>query len=223
MMEKFFDAVRVRFGALSQSQVDGFNTLLRETEGMGFIPRAYVLATAWHETARTMQPIAEYGRGRGKPYGKADETGKAPYGRGFVQITWRDNYAKADRKLGLGGALSKDYDLAMRPDTAAKIIARGMTEGWFTGKKLADYTSYRDMRRIVNGTDKAITIAGYAEAFEGALRAAAAQKPVQPLPPPKVQTPPPAPESQPATPPAAPRGLLRALLDLLLAMFTRKG
>lgn len=46
---------------------------------------------------------------------------------------------------------------------------RGCTEGWFTGKKLADYSDYVNMRRVVNGTDRAEMIAGYAETFEAAL------------------------------------------------------
>jgi hypothetical protein len=45
----------------------------------------------------------------------------------------------------------------------------------FTGKNLADYIrpgsiDYRNARRIVNGTDKANRIAGYAKKFEEALR-----------------------------------------------------
>ena len=52
------------------------------------LPEAgYVLATAFHETAETMQPIAEYGHGKGHPYGAVDQTGKAPYGRRFVRLT----------------------------------------------------------------------------------------------------------------------------------------
>jgi hypothetical protein len=35
-----------------------------------------------------MQPIEEYGKGRGMPYGKPDPTtGQVYYGRGFVQLT----------------------------------------------------------------------------------------------------------------------------------------
>jgi predicted chitinase len=218
-MQEFFASVRTQFGPLSQPQVDGFNALLSETLGMKTPHRAYVLATAWHETARKMQPIAEIGKGKGKPYGKPDSTGKAPYGRGYVQLTWRDNYAKADQKLGLGGALAKDYDLAMRADIAAKVIVRGMAEGWFTGKKLDDYTGYVGMRHIVNGTDRANMIAGYAEKFETALRAAATATDarITPTPPPGTAPNPPAPQAQ------QPRGLLQALLALLAALFTKKG
>ena len=51
-----------------------------------------------------------------------------------------------------------------------------MRDGDFTGKDLADYIDedncdYVEARRIVNGTDRAEQIAGYAEKFEAALRA----------------------------------------------------
>jgi hypothetical protein len=36
---------------------------------------------------------------------------------------------------------------------------------------MADFVDYAAMRQVVNGTDKAALIAGYAEKFEAALRA----------------------------------------------------
>lgn len=59
----------------------------------------------------------------------------------------------------------------MRPDIAAAITVRGMEEGWFTGKKLSDFATYKDMRQIINGKDKDVKIAGYANTFERALLA----------------------------------------------------
>lgn len=60
--EAFLAAVRVDLfgGAIDQTQVDGINSVL-EAWPEGTDPRfvAYGLATAYHETARTMQPIAE--------------------------------------------------------------------------------------------------------------------------------------------------------------------
>lgn len=125
----FYSRVRAKpFGRpLTQSKVDGCNVLLDATEALPLQHRAYVLATAYHETAGTMQPIAEYGKGKGHPYGIVDKTGKAPYGRGYDQFTWAPNYLKADTELGLGGALAKNYDLALQASIAAKIIVRGMT------------------------------------------------------------------------------------------------
>jgi len=50
----------------------------------------------------------------------------------------------------------------------------GMTEGWFTGRKLGDFFSATmerpvQARTIINGTDKAETIAGYYRIFKNAL------------------------------------------------------
>lgn len=168
----FFAVWREKFGPLSQKEVDSINALFGQMEGWTDKRWwAYVLATAWHETAGTMEPIAEYGKGKGKSYGAQDAyTGQRYYGRGFVQITWKDNYAKLGDLLGLD--LLNYPDIAMETTPAAEIMCEGMRRGLFTGKSLADYfdTDTDDpvnARRIVNGTDKAKTIAGYyAKALE---------------------------------------------------------
>lgn len=179
----FFDRVRAKpfGGSLTQKQVEGLTAKLDAAAKYGVTDvrhLAYCLATSFHETARTMQPVAEYGRGKGREYGKPGRNGgQIAYGRGDVQLTWDDNYERADRELGLNGALLKNFDLALKPDIAAAIMFRGMAEGWFTGKKLGDYFSgTKDdpvgARRIINGTDKASTIAGYHRDFLAALKAA---------------------------------------------------
>ena len=178
----FFNHVRSKLfgGALTQGQVDGINALLDATLAEPLTHRAYLLATAFHETARTMQPIREYGRGRGRKYGEpGPHGGQVGYGRGYVQLTWPENYARADKELDLGGALTADYDRALEPKLAAAILVRGCTEGWFTGKSLSDYLpgDYVNARRVVNGTDAAHQIARYAETFEEALRLA--EKPAE--------------------------------------------
>jgi hypothetical protein len=168
----FFEQVRTTLfgGSLSQAQVDGLNALLAAWVVGDKQQLAYLLATAFHETARTMQPIMEMGGDaylRAKPYW--------PFvGRGYVQLTWATGYKNADAKLGLGGKLIANPDMAMQPDIAAKIIVRGMASGWFTGKKLSDFISngnadYVGARSIVNGSDRAVLIAGYAAQFEIAL------------------------------------------------------
>ena len=170
---EFYNTLRARVygGSLSQKQVDGIEALLAATEGLPITYRSYLMATALHETAHTMQPIAEYGKGKGRPYGAKGKHGQAQYGRGYVQLTWDANYEKADKALGLKGALLKDFNLAMQPTIAAKILVRGCVEGWFTGKKLGDYlpADYVGARRVVNGTDRAAQIADYARGFEAAL------------------------------------------------------
>src|SRR5690625_2620218 len=172
-MKEFFDKVRGSLfgGSLSQTQVDGLNRILDESKNLSTKHRAYILATAYHETDKTMTPLREYGRGRGRVYGVVDESGKAPYGRGYVQLTWRENYVRADERLGLDGALAQDYDVALDAEVAAKILVRGMSEGWFNKYKLSDFNTYLDMRRVVNGTDRAALIAEHARKFEDALLA----------------------------------------------------
>lgn len=168
----FFAAAKAVTGGLTQGQVDGFNSILKAIPEWPVSWAAYALATAYHETAATMQPIAEYGRGKGRKYGAPGRNkGQVAYGRGYVQLTWDDNYERADREIGAAGKLVENYDLALQPDTAADIMREGMSEGWFTGKALKDYLpgDYVNARRIINGTDKAQTIAGYAVKFEKAL------------------------------------------------------
>ena len=145
---------------------------------------AYILATTYHETAATMQPIEEYGKGAGRPYGEPDpETGQVYDGRGYVQLTWKDNYQKAQDEVVDFRTMKHDVPLVMQPDlamtqwVAAQVAINGMAEGWFTGKKLSDYltdtmTDYVNARRIINGTDKAQTIAAYAIEVEDALHLA---------------------------------------------------
>lgn len=188
--KRFFDNVRSRFGALSQAQVDGYNAILDVWEARGLTDLrwlAYILATAWHETAFTMQPVREYGRGNGRPYGVRDAaTGQTYYGRGYVQITWKANYEKLGRRLGLD--LVSNPDRALDPTIAARILVIGMQEGMFTGRRLSDYfaggaAAWVTARRIVNGLDKADAIAGYARKYHDALTAAevaVAPAPVRP-------------------------------------------
>lgn len=181
--KKFFDSVRKSLfqGSLKTSQVEGLNTLLDATGGLPIKHRAYILATAYHETARTMQAITEYG---GKTYFDKYDTGKLAKdlgntpekdgdgfkyrGRGFVMITGYANYKKAGEKLNIN--LVDNPDLALDTKIAATILVRGSTEAWFTKYKVSDFSDYINMRRVINGLDRASTIAGYAVAFEEALK-----------------------------------------------------
>lgn len=180
----FFDSVRDSLfaGDLAQTQVDGLNAILDHAEDEGTDDRhlAYILATTFHETAQTMQPIEEYGKGAGKSYGNVDpETGQAYYGRGYVQLTWRENYQKQDDKLGLHGTLVRNADLALEPGTALNVLFGGMYDGDFTGVGLpefitctdpnSDTTDFYNARKIVNGLDCADQIEGYAKKFANAI------------------------------------------------------
>ena len=222
-MKAFFDSLRDSFGPLKQNQVAGIELLLQATDKLPIRHRAYILGTAWHETGPAssnlhMTPRREiWGptAAQTRYEGRADlgntqaGDGKRYMGRGYVQITGRANYHRASNIVGKD--LVANPDLALDPSIAARIIVHGMTVGWFTGRKMGDYDSYVSMRRVVNGTDKAELIAGYAEKFEDALKALP-QKPVAPVPPAPAPIPPPEPESPPAPLPDAGRGIAAVII-----------
>ncbi|GAA5629846.1 hypothetical protein Acal02_00443 [Acinetobacter calcoaceticus] len=171
IIQNGFDILREAFGKLNQAQVDGINFLvsvLEEHQELSLTQAAYILATAWHETAKTMQPVIEYGS---EKYLKSKQY--YPYiGYGYVQLTWLSNYKRMGDYLKID--LVKNPKLALQADIAARVMIVGMKKGMFTGKRLSDYINqhkkdYVGARYIVNGTDKAELIAGYAEIFEKAL------------------------------------------------------
>lgn len=172
--EQFFSKYRKEFGSLKQTQVEGIEAILNEWDSnysdQDIRWLAYILATARHETDATMQPIEEYHKGRHKLYGsrhkmdgsKYYDTDNIFYGRGFVQLTWYENYERAGLDLGLD--LIHNPEQAMEPSNAAKILIKGMVEGWFTTKHLSTYfsdtrTNPINARAIVNGKDRAGHIA----------------------------------------------------------------
>lgn len=226
-MKPFFDSIRASLfgGSMSQNQVSGVNVLLSATEGLPLKHRAYILATAHHETGPSSSDL--HWTPRREIWGpsaaqsryelRADlgntevGDGRRYMGRGYVQITGRTNYRKASNLVGKD--LVAVPDLALDPAIAARIIVHGMVNGWFTGKKLSDYDNYVNMRRIVNGTDKAELIAGYAEKFEAALKLLPAD-PAKPVPTPPA---PPAPETPPAVTPETPETPAQSLAKWIMA------
>lgn len=154
-------------GRLSPSQRDGLDRILDYWDTQGLEDDrwlAYMLATAFHETGATMQPVVEKGSKaylQSKPY--------YPWiGRGLVQITWKENYDK----FGI-----KRPEKALEWDTALDIMFRGMTQGMFSGKALKHYFNDRKndpigARRIINIQDKAKLIAGYHKNFLDSIQAA---------------------------------------------------
>jgi putative chitinase len=166
------------FAYLNQKQVAGIEAILTAWDNSSFADMrwlAYMLATVFHETAQTMQPIEEYGKGRKYAYGVPDPvTGKTYYGRGLVQLTWKRNYEKMGSILGVD--LVNYPERACESEIAVKILFEGMTKakssfGDFTGKSLENYFSgekicdWINARKIINGLDRAQDIARYAKNF----------------------------------------------------------
>jgi hypothetical protein len=253
MMDRkaFFDHIRKPLfgGSMTEQQVERIEAIIdAATAARWSLPwLAYGLATAYHETARFVHLVElggeAYFRKMYDPYGDrpalARKNGNteagdgARYrGRGFVHITWKNNYRKAGDKIGVD--LVGKPDRAAEPPIAGPIMIAGMAEGWFTGKAMADYLNrkppdYVNARRIINGVDKADMIAGYARTYEAALKAGAyspgTTKP--PAPPEPEPTPPPV-EPVPPPPPTPPQQpcctceLVRSIFRFVACMFGRK-
>lgn len=190
----FFDAVRgsVFRGRMSQRQVDGLNSLLNVWDREGSRDDgqlAYCLATSYHETAHTMQAVREtLAKSDAQAIRRLDAAYKAgrlkvsrPYwrggyfGRGHVQLTHEGNYRAMGELLGVD--LAGNPGLALDPVISARVLFIGMLRGVFTKKRLDRYVNenrrdFRNARRVVNGMDRAGLIAGYAESFFDAIRAA---------------------------------------------------
>lgn len=197
----FFDMVREDPfpGELTQQQVDGMSYKLEvweeEWEGADVRWLANCLAQCYHETSAKMWPIEEYGKGGSADYAKTDPvTGQKYYGRGDIQLTWRENYRRADVELGLEGEHSCEWhaENALDPEISAAIMYQGMVVGWFRSdshgpQNLPRYFNATTddplgAREIVNGDARKVPswssgasigqlIVGYHNAFLKALKA----------------------------------------------------
>ena len=194
----FFDHIRNGpfRGRLLKPQVEGIEAILEHWQAWEKRGDdrwlAYILATVFHETAETMQPVREtlapddakaiaileraFAEGRlswvKTPYWRPDETGQSWLGRGFVQLTHKRNYAAMAQVTGID--LVAEPDRAMETGPALAILFEGMARGSITGRKLVDYfdgdsAEWIEARRIVNGTDRAALIAGYGRSFYAAI------------------------------------------------------
>jgi hypothetical protein len=139
---------------------------------------AYALATAWHETGATMQPVREgfkktdqeacdhvtaYCQKKGiSNYAARLSNGNSYYGRGYVQLTHADNYKKMGAKLGMGDSLYDNPESVLQAGLSAKILIVGLMDGLFRPAKgtLFDYFNgqsqrWFDARDLVNGDKNA--------------------------------------------------------------------
>lgn len=119
---------------------------------------AFILATARRESQSTFTAIREAPRCRDdeacrervigamlarraelkkrppRPnYALPDSNGHRYYGRGFIQLTFKENYADAGDKLGID--LVNNPDKVLDPRIAAEILVRAMLEGWYGSRR----------------------------------------------------------------------------------------
>ena len=136
---QFADLYGRQFGVVPPGLVQFFVFVANDQRIQDLRWFAYFLATCWWETAHTFLPVREGGLGAGRTYGKPrpfkDETGRpfenVYYGRGYVQLTWYDNYKQMDQQLALGELLEQSPDKAMDPPVAYRIMSIGVREGLF--------------------------------------------------------------------------------------------
>ena len=184
---KFFASVRASpfGGAMTTAQVKGCETILAEWEKRRMTDPhqlAYMLATCFWETARTMEAIHERGAvSYFDKYNPGTKIGNALgntqigdgyrfRGRGFVQLTGRANFRKMGELLKVD--MEGNPELALT--YAAPIMFEGMIRGMFTGKKLSNYfgpgvADWVNARRIINSLDRADAIADIARKFKAAI------------------------------------------------------
>lgn len=167
-------------GQINRTQISGIDFKLTAFDNYKITDkrwRAYMLATSYYETGRTMQPVEESGRGRGRPYGKKykydgtiyTEPDRLYFGRGDVQLTWYENYELMGKLLNI--PLLQYPELALESEVSARIMVEGMIRGIsnrgdFTGVSLENYFNDHkanpiNARRIINGLDQANKIAVY--------------------------------------------------------------
>ncbi|MFS8044234.1 hypothetical protein [Rhizobium sp. BR 314] len=136
------------------------NTMSAVSENLSYFASAllvtfgkYFTTSQAAEYARQPQRIAS--RAYANRMGNGNEAsghGWRYRGRGLVQITGRDNYAKY--------GIANDPDRALDARKAVEILFDGMINGRFTGKKIGDYFSatasnWIGARSIINGSDRA--------------------------------------------------------------------
>jgi len=189
--KQFFDTIRPAFrrGKLTSAQVTGLNAIINYGRKTGYSQAhlAYVLATVFHETGQRMQPIREgfcktdggsrravarlFSKGIiSRNYALPDKNGNSFYGRGYVQLTHKANYAK--------WGWENDPDRVLEPEIAMCILFEGMHHGMFRkGKSLAmisdnpTLANFKAARGIINGDVRknGVRIAHHAIKFHTAL------------------------------------------------------
>ena len=72
-------------------------------------------------------------------------------GRGFVQLTGRNNYTKFSEVIGMGDQLVQNPDLANDPTVAAKLLAAFLKDAESRIRQAVQNNDLKTARRLVNG------------------------------------------------------------------------
>ena len=138
-----------------QTYLPGVLAALKERDILDKLTLIAAIATIGVETGG-FRPIHEIG---GTEYftkmyeGRSDLGNTAPgdgaryHGRGFIQLTGRDNYRKYGDKLGVD--LENDPDLALEPEVSARVLAL-----YFWQREIdiaAHAQDWSKVRKLVNG------------------------------------------------------------------------
>ena len=133
-------------------------------EGIGDRAMALLALATIRAESEGFEPIDEHPSAwntapGGHPYGLYDERrdlgnlgsgdGEAFRGRGFVQLTGRDNYARYGEQIGVD--LLKRPDLANEPEVAAHLLARFLKEREAPLRHALASDNLAAARSLVNG------------------------------------------------------------------------
>lgn len=131
---------------------------------------AYVLATADHESAgfATLEEFASGEAYEGRKSLGNNQPGDGPRfkGRGYVQLTGRNNYTAYAKRSGVR-LVDLPFVLMNWASLSVYVIVDGMMRGAYTGRRLDQFVNggkqdFREARRVVNGLDRADKIAAQA-------------------------------------------------------------
>lgn len=189
---KFYNASNRR--KFNQWQADALNAVLNvwdTDDGLHNDSRlAYILGTIYHESAHSVYPVREGScetdegsvayskyiyRKRITTYDyfeRDPQTKQSYYGRGQVQITFKDNYDVNGGRLGLGSRLVTAPDDTLSYEISAKLAVLGAYHGWYRKRYAvknydfendADWLRARDV--IIGAGRGAQDIASFARKF----------------------------------------------------------
>ena len=171
--DKAIQACENAFGYMNETQQDSIRKIVAAFHRYGDGDQnklAYILATARHES--NFRPIQERRASSSQTelYNLQNRYWSLGYfGRGFVQLTWKENYQKMARVFRVD--FVNQPELALESTYAARILVYGMMQGSFTGLPLSNFINEENLdfykaRQVVNRLDQAGRIAEYSSKLQ---------------------------------------------------------